>query len=217
MKVVSIGAHPDDIEMGTGGTLAMHKRRGDDTYGILCTLGGVRGDPIERHDEAKRGASVLGMRLHIIDYPVAKLNKLDPEFVKVIRKVIEDINPDRVYTHSIFDYHQIHVSVANATFVAAKSVNQVLSYEDISSTTTEFRPDAFVDITEFMNLKIMAIEQHRSQLSDRLYIQPAVMRSLANVRYVWSKVGSNPNGLAEAFMVKRFCWDPAASEQGPSF
>ena len=203
MKVVSIGAHPDDLEMGTAGTLSMHVERGDEVHGILCTLGGARGDPKDRMKEAEAAASVLGIKLHVMDYPVSKLNRFDKEFARILAKAIEEISPERIFTHSTFDYHQVHVAVAECTFKAAESVPQVLSYEVISSTSTEFRPNAFVDITKFMSLKIRALAQHKSQLADRPYIQPNVMTSLANVRYIWSKVGEDPNGLAEAFVIER--------------
>jgi hypothetical protein len=44
---------------------------------------------------------------------------------------------------------------------------------------------------------------HKSQ-SNRFYLQPNVIRSLANTRYVWGKVGENPQGLAEAFKIYKF-------------
>src|SRR5712692_10143890 len=111
MKVVCIGAHPDDIEIGTGGTLAMHKKSGDEIHGILCTLGGVRGERSEREAEAQMAAKILGMRLHILDHPVNKLNKPTSEFAKIIKRIVEDIAPDRIYTHTFHDYHQVHVTV----------------------------------------------------------------------------------------------------------
>jgi LmbE family N-acetylglucosaminyl deacetylase len=203
LKVVSIGAHPDDLEMGTAGTLAMHRKKGDSIYGILCTLGGIRGDPAGREDEARKAAELLGLRLQIIDYPVNKLNRPSHEFARVLRKYIEDIGPDRVYTHTSFDNHQVHVSVNRSSIEASRDIRQLLTYEIISSTTTDFKPNAFVDITEFIDLKIEALKLHASQYSDRFYIQAGITRSLANVRYVWSKVGSNSDGLAEAFMVHR--------------
>ena len=54
MRVVSIGAHPDDVELGMGGTLAKHSKRGDEIHIITCTLGigGTSGDPKAREKEA---------------------------------------------------------------------------------------------------------------------------------------------------------------------
>lgn len=203
MKVVSVGAHPDDIELGMGGTLAKHTARGDDAQIILCTLGGVSGDPRQREEEARKGAQVLGIKkLHILDYPVSKLNKPSIEFEKIIKKVVEEINPQRIYTHSPFDYHQVHIAISKAVSNGAKEVNQILFYEYISSTTPNFIPNAYVDITKYIDLKIKSASQHKSQ-SVRLYIKPNVIRSLANTRYISAKLGSNPSGLAEAFVINK--------------
>src|SRR5437899_7458313 len=152
MKIISVGSHPDDIEIGSGGTLAKHKSHGDSTYAILCTLGGVSGDPKQREDEALKASRILGIKkLWILDYAVSKLNKPTIEFEKSIRKIIDEVEPNRVYTHSPFDYHQVHVGVSKSVVKAANAVNQILFYETISSTTHDFKPNAFVTITQYIN------------------------------------------------------------------
>ena len=204
MKIVSIGAHPDDIEIGSGATLAKHHQMDDEVHVILCTFGGVVGEPAERRLEAETATRILGVdRIHYLDYPVSKLNKPSREFEKNIKSVIDEIMPDRIYVHSPHDYHQVHVSVSKSVCSAAKDVPQVMLYETISSTTSDFKPNAFVDITNYIDPKINSIKAHQSQ-SNRFYLQPNVIRSLANTRYVWGKVGSDPQGLAEAFAIYRF-------------
>ena len=204
LKIVCITAHPDDAEMGIGGTLAKHVDNGDDVHVILTTLGGVVGPPKKREKEARLAAHILGIDdLQILNYPVQKLNKPNLEFVKVIKGILTELGPDRIYTHTLFDYHQVHVTVAESVMHAAKEIRQVLSCEVISSTTPEFNPNAFVDITDYMDLKIKSLKVHQTQ-SNKFYIQPNVMRSLANVRYVWGKVGKNPMGYAEAFVIRKF-------------
>jgi LmbE family N-acetylglucosaminyl deacetylase len=200
--IVSIGAHPDDVELGLGGTLLKHRFMGDKVHIILCTLGGVSGDPDERKEEARRAAAILGGHLHILDYPVSKLNRASIEFGNFIGKAIDTINPDRVYVHSSFDSHQVHVAVSESVLRAIKDTKQVFFYESIASSTFEFRPNAFVDITDFIDQKIKSIDEHKSQ-SGRMYIKPNVVRSLANTRYIQSKIGSNPYGMAEAFIIHR--------------
>lgn len=205
MKVVSIGAHPDDVELGMGGTLAKHARIGDDVHIILCTLGGVSGDPGSREEEARKAASILGIfNVHVLDYPASKLNQPTLEFENIIRRILREIKPDMVYVHSPFDYHQVHSAISKATLRATRreKTERVLFYEVISSTTLDFKPNAFVDITDFIDTKIRSIEAHKSQ-ADKLYMQPGVVRSLANIRYAREKVGSNPNGYAEGFTIGR--------------
>jgi LmbE family N-acetylglucosaminyl deacetylase len=208
LKVVSIGAHPDDVELGMGGTLAKHTRIGDSVHIVLCTLGGVSGNPQEREKEARTAAYILGIsNIHILDIPASQLNRPTLEIERVLRKIINEIKPHRVYVHSIHDYHQVHVTISRVASTAAEKENikQVLYYEAAPSTTLEFKPNAYVDITEYIDLKIRSIEAHKSQ-SDRLYTQPNVIRSLANIRYVREKVGPNSNGFAEAFTIEKLAF-----------
>ena len=97
MKVVCIGAHPDDVELGMGGTIAFHVKNGDNVSIILCTLGGVSGNPKLREKEAKNSAKILGVNnLIILDYPVSKLNNPQVEFTKILRGFLNKIRPNRV-------------------------------------------------------------------------------------------------------------------------
>ena len=74
MKIVCVGAHPDDVELGMGGTITNHVKNGDRVSIILCTLGGVSGDPKSREREAYQASKVLGVNdLTILNYPVFKL------------------------------------------------------------------------------------------------------------------------------------------------
>ncbi|MEO9319530.1 MAG: PIG-L deacetylase family protein [Nitrososphaera sp.] len=203
MKILAVGAHPDDIEIGCGGTMSMHKQRGDSTHGLLCTLGGVRGDPQVRRDEAYKAAETIGFQLEILDIPVEKLNQPGAEVTKIFGRILARLRPDRIYVHSINDNHQVHVSISSCVTDAALSMDalpQIMHYETISSTTTEFRPNAFTEISAFIDVKTESINAHVTQ-ADRFYLQPGVIRSLANTRYVWGKVGPNPDGLAEAFSI----------------
>lgn len=204
-KILAIGAHPDDIEMSVGGTLIKHAQKGDDTYYILCTLGigGSSGDPKIREKETINAANILGAKLQILDFPVLKLNKTSIEFINIIKNILEKINPDRVYTHSPYDYHQVHIAVSECVSNASQNIRQVLFFEDISSVSPDFKPNAYVDISDYMDTKIKSIESHYTQ-SNKLYLQSRVIRSLGYVRYVMGKIGSNPNGIAEAFFVHRF-------------
>jgi len=204
MNVICIGSHPDDVEMGMGGTILKHTKEGDNVTIVLCTLGGASGHHRERKTEAKKAAMILGVNdLQILDYPVSKLNKPSKEFVNILRKVILKIKPERVYTHSPCDYHQVHVCVSKSSIKASKEIKQVFFYETISSTTPEFKPNAYVDITKFINKKLHSLHSHNTQ-SDRFYLSPNVIKSLANTRYVWGKVGPDSNGFAEAFTTYRY-------------
>ena len=204
-RILCIAAHPDDMEMGTGGTLAKHRSIGDDVSVVICTqgIGGACGDPKTREQEAKLAANILDVKLQCLDYPILKLNKPSREFELIIKDIVEEINPDRLYTQTPFDYHQVHTSVSKCVTNAAKNIKQMLYFEDISSVSPEFKANAYVDITDYIDLKIKCLAMHCTQ-SNKLYIQSNVTRSLGFVRYAMGKLGTNPNGLAEAFAVQKF-------------
>lgn len=207
MKIACIGAHPDDVELGMAGTVAKHSGRGDEVYIIICTLGigGECGGAKEREAEAKAAAKILNAKLQILDYPVTRLNIASNEFELTIKRVIDDISPDRLYTHSPHDYNQVHESVCECTIKGARAVPQLLFYEELASTTPQFIPNAYVDITDYIDSKIRCIETHATQ-SRKLYMQTSIVVSLARVRYVLSKMGTKPSGMAEAFGIyKLFC------------
>ena len=86
---------------------------------------------------------------------------------------------------------------------ATKNVKQLLFYEETASTTFDFKPNAFIDITNYMDSKIKSAQAHKTQ-SEKIYMHPKFLRSLANTRYVISKIGLNPNGMAEAFILYKF-------------
>lgn len=203
-KIFCIGAHPDDLELGMGGTIAKHVQSNDEVHLMVCTLGigGVSGEPELRREEAKNGANLLGAILHLIDYPVMNLNKLSKDFTNVVRRQIEGINPDRVYTHSPHDYHQIHNTVTQAVIKGIGNVKEVIYYEVLSSTTADFIPNAYVDITEHIDLKIESLNAHKSQMVKQYNFANAI-RSLAHTRYLLSKIGSKPFGMAEAFTISQ--------------
>ena len=208
MKVLCIGAHPDDAETGLGGTLAKHVDIGDDVNLLICTFGGVHGNPAERMKEAQAGASILGIqddKLRFLDYPVSKLNNPSSDFTNTLEKIVEDINPDRVYCHSPSDYHQVHVTIGTTILELSKrdTFRQLLCYEVDSSTSRDFAPNAFVDVTNYIDLKVKSILAHKSQAM-RLYTQPGVVRSHCNIRYAREKVGNNPSGMAEAFEIYKY-------------
>jgi LmbE family N-acetylglucosaminyl deacetylase len=215
MVIASIGAHPDDVELGMGGTLAKHSFRGDEIHIIICTLGigGTSGDHKTREQEAKAAAKMLNAKLHIIDFPVLKLNSPSIEFETILKSTINKIDPHRLYTHSPFDYHQVHESVSECTINAAKDVQQLLFYEIISSTTPEFRANAYVDISEYVDKKIECLGCHITQ-SSKLYMQARIIRSLAHTRYLIGKIGTKRDGMAEAFTIGRIVISSLSNIQG---
>ena len=123
--VLAIGAHPDDVEIGAGGTLLAHRAAGD-TVAILTLSRGARGgDQAMRAREAQEAADVIGARLFLDDLEDTRIQEGDPT-IGVINAVITELQPTVVYTHSVHDVHQDHRNVHRAAMVAARRVGRVL-------------------------------------------------------------------------------------------
>jgi LmbE family N-acetylglucosaminyl deacetylase len=100
------------------------------------------------------------------------------ETISMIETAIRELHPTHVYTHSAEDTHQDHRAVHGATLVAARSVPNLYCYQSPSS-TTEFKPHRFVDITHFIDKKIELIGAYKSQVDRMESIQPDVILSTA--------------------------------------
>ena len=183
--VLAIGAHPDDVEIGAGGTLLAHRAAGD-TVAILTLSRGARGgDQAMRAREAQEAADVIGARLFLDDLEDTRIQEGDPT-IGVIDAVITDLQPTVVYTHSVHDVHQDHRNVHRAAMVAARRVGRVYCFQSPSA-TIDFRPTHFVAINEHLGRKLKAIETFGSQYTVRDYMEPDLIASTA--RY-WSRYGA---------------------------
>lgn len=210
-KVLAIGAHPDDVELGCGGSLIVHADRGDDVSLLILTDGSGRPHAAGlRVDEAKAGANLLGAsRVFWGDFEDGRIPD-GKDTVELIDSVIQEIQPDVVYTHWGTDSHQDHRAVHLATLAAARRVSRILLYEAPSS--LEFRPSLYVDIGETLDRKIAALEAHVTQVQANQLVD--VEAQLAEARYRGFEARL-PHGTAEAFGVVRLVWDLPQRPVGP--
>lgn len=167
--VLALGAHPDDVELGIGGTLARLRRAGART--VLAVFS-VPGDYATRRREAERAADILGAELRIlIDAPGKRIEDFRHcDLVALLDREVKDLAPAAVLSHGGSEYHRDHVMVHEAALAA-----QRLRYFDFFTyqpnfcrpLPVAFQPRAFVDISEAIETKMRAIEAHASQFAQR--------------------------------------------------
>jgi LmbE family N-acetylglucosaminyl deacetylase len=164
MRVLAFGAHPDDIEIGMGGTIARHAAAGDRVVMAVATLPNNRDT---RRMEAARAADALGAELMILDIPLDTLGH-SRAMVKAFDKILETVAPDVIYTHWNMDSHQDHNAVSLATISASReNTCAVLMYEQTipgGIVPWAFRGQSYVDITPYMPMKMASIASHKSQI-----------------------------------------------------
>jgi LmbE family N-acetylglucosaminyl deacetylase/ActR/RegA family two-component response regulator len=194
--VLAIGAHPDDIEIGAGGTLLAHRAAGDTIAMLTMSRGAAGGDAERRVRESQQAAEVIGAQLFLKDLEDTKIPEGNPT-IALIEEVIAEVEPTVVYTHSGHDVHQDHRNVHRAAMVAAVKVGQVYCYQSPSA-TIDFHPAHFVAVDQHIGVKLSTVEIFGRQAAIRDYLDPAVIESTA--RY-WSRFGGGSH--AEAFEVVR--------------
>lgn len=197
--VLAIGAHPDDIELGCGGTLAKLTAEGVPVRALIFSRG--RRGTINDEDRAAETRGALGQigitDIHVYDFEDTKLWLHVTELIAVIEEHVRAIRPFRAYTMFHQDRHQDHRAVHEASVIACRSVGQLLGYETPSS-YPNFTPTVFQAIGERLELKVQALHSHRSQ-GARVYMQEEQIRSAANFR--GTQVGIGP---AEGFIPYKF-------------
>ncbi len=194
--ILAIGAHPDDVEIGCGATLARHKRNSDRVNILTLSFGTVGGEQEIRRRESERVAEMLNANLFWGGLSDTKISD-GQETICVIENVIREIQPDVIYTHTGKDNHQDHRNAHLATIVAARKVENVFCYQS-PSTTIDFRPTTFTDVNDFMEEKLWLIAQYESQTSKCAYLAKDLIKSTA--RY-WGRFAGNKN--VEPFEVIR--------------
>lgn len=233
VEILAVGAHPDDVELGCGGTLALLSRRGR-RVGILdLTRGeaGTRGTPETRAAEAFESAGILGALfrdgLDLGDGNLRTDRAAELEVIDAIRRR----RPRLVFAPLAFDRHPDHVRasrlVTDAAFYAglrslqtgrpAHRPQQVVYYPSSFLASPTF----LVDVTEVLQIKLAAVRAFRSQFFDPESKEPATVISspefLEGVTARARAFGQLANaGAAEGFISSRppLLADPLAAFDG---
>lgn len=198
-RVLALGAHPDDIEAGCGGTLIKYARNGHEVALMVLTEGEQGGARTTRRREQREAAECLrAKRMYWGGYPDTHL-PMDQGLIQKIERVVRQVDPHFIFVHYPDDTHQDHRHLATCTVTATRYTRNVLFYE--GPTTQNFSPTVFVDIDSTLTEKIQALEAHRSQVRktniEGLSIVD-IIRSSAHFRGIQGRVKH-----AEAFVPLR--------------
>jgi LmbE family N-acetylglucosaminyl deacetylase len=204
MRVLAVGAHPDDIELGCGGSLLRHAEGGHEVTMLVMTPGerGPQG-MISRVQEQERAARIIGAHLvwgHFRDGSVPD----GQDAVAVVDAVVREVNPDVVYVHAPHDTHQDHVATSRAATAAARRTARTLYYQ--SPSTTSFDPTVFIDVEQTLQGKLDALRAHWSQVTQCEFLDLSATE--AGCRYWGSRARI---AYAEPFETPRFLWEPVAA------
>jgi len=176
IDVVAIGAHPDDIELIAGGTIAKLTARGKRVAVIDLTRGemGTRGTPDVRAKEAEKAAGILGLVERInLDLGDGVMENTLPNRVRLIEE-IRRLRPVIVMTHHWHDLHPDHIAASEMV----RSIMYPLGIDKFPATGEPYRPNEFlffmghfafepniiVDVSDYFDTKMQAVHCYTSQL-----------------------------------------------------
>ena len=189
LRIIMIGAHPDDCDIKSGGTAALFVQMGHQVKFLSVTNGDAghmeQGGGIlakRRTAEAQEVARRLGIAYEVLDNHDGELMPTLSIRLDIIRR-IREWEADIVISHRTNDYHPDHrytgVLVQDAAFmvgvpnIAADTPplrkNPVfLYYQDHFQRPNPFRPDIVIDISSVIDEKINALDAHESQFYEWL-------------------------------------------------
>lgn len=185
MRVLAVGCHPDDLEIACGGTLRKYVEEGSEVY--MCHIANGNLGHVEimpealaeiRSRESEESGKIIGAKkvfnLNIGDTFV---NRYQKEAVDKLADVVREVRPDVIITHNEADYMQDHVETSRLVFdssfvatIAHRSVQQAafdrfvpIFYMDTLA-GVDFNPTHYVDISSQIEIKLKALNCHRSQI-----------------------------------------------------
>jgi len=189
IDILAFGAHPDDVELGCGGTVAKLISEGKTCVIIDLTRGelGTRGSDETRHEEATESAKILGVsareNLGMKDGFLDNSEEYQLSIVKMIRKY----RPEIVLANAIDDRHPDHAKaaklVSDACFLSGlrkietnvdgesqdvwrpKQIFHYIQWKDI-------KPEFVIDISEYLDKKLEACMAFKTQFYDPKSTEP---------------------------------------------
>src|SRR5688572_20804614 len=126
MNILALGSHPDDIELGCGGTLIKYAREGHHIYVMLLTDGAHGGDAKVRREEQAQSARIMGIHKVIwAGYRDTEIF-LERTLIKKIEEMVRTIEPVFFFVNHTEDTHQDHRNLARCAVSATRYTRNVL-------------------------------------------------------------------------------------------
>jgi len=167
--ILVFGAHPDDLEIGMGGTISKLITLGYNVIMVIATLPNFTSvdKKDERKLEAKSSATVLGCTTpKFLDLPPEEI-VFGRRMVSLIDSLIKEYNASTVFTQWIGDSHQDHQILTQSVIAASRDINNLYMYETTipgGLTEKSFRPQLFIDITKEIENKKKSLQCFKSQI-----------------------------------------------------
>ena len=169
-NILVLAPHPDDDVIGCGGILAIYQKKGAKIT-IVYMTDGRKGNPkydenalvVQRREEARKATAVIGIdKLMFLDNRDTELSAT-PKTVKELQDILHEVRPEAVFLPFLLDNHQDHRATNDILIKSSFTYKAPLTCYGYEIWTPIATPNFFVNITDQIEVKRQAIEQHRSQ------------------------------------------------------
>lgn len=222
-SVLAIGAHPDDVEFGAGGTLAKWATAGCVVHHLVCTDGSkgtwdVHADTValvaRRHDEQRAAARQLSAdntgEVVFLDHVDGELDS-SLEVRSQVARVIRELRPEVVFGHDPWKLYRLHPDHRHAGLLACEAIvaardphfyreHQLPHHRPAALLLWEAeRPNHVEDVSAFVDRKLAALEAHVSQFESTMKAtdESQIEAFRDRVRLRLAELGQ-PHGVAAA-------------------
>ena len=176
-RVLFVGAHPDDIELGCGALLHQIAQKSE----VLCvTLSDNQKNPLLKNlvNEHYASMDTLGVpreRVILESFTTRTFPDARQEILEYLLRLRRDFQPDIVFTHTQQDIHQDHNAVTGEALRAYRGIT-VLGF-DVVRSSHGFFPNFFVAVSEEdVQKKLAALGQYKTY-QDKYYFQQELLRA----------------------------------------
>jgi len=169
-RVLVLSPHPDDDIIGCGGTIYNYHLIGSEVTAVFMTDGRKGNSRYKedalvsiRKEEARRAAAIIGVdRLIFLDNRDSELSA-SPKTINELSETLGDLKPEAVFLPFFMDNHHDHIATSQIFFSAVRSHTSFMCYSYGIWTPLPFF-NVVSDITACLDTKILALNEHKSQL-----------------------------------------------------
>ena len=179
-RILAVGAHPDDVELGCSGSLLRFMAQGAEVDIVVARNDNaprpsVRRSREQMQQEYKASEKILGIKFKMLDNPISEdgrpILERDSHTVQQMDEHVQSKDYDLVITHSPGDHHQDHQNtfhIVNSALRRYQGEFWLMEGGPYSNKNQQFRPNVFVDISEYIDKKLELIGCYQSYFSDIL-------------------------------------------------
>ena len=201
LKVLCLGAHSDDIEIGCGGTILRLVKEAPEAHFYWLVLSGNK----DRAQEARESATsfllpIKKKTVDVQDFRESYFPFIGAEIKDYFEKIKNNFVPDIVFTHSVNDAHQDHQLASKLTWNTFRN-HFILEYEIPKYEGDLVTPNLYTHISATdVEKKIDLICNLFKTQKEKTWFSKETFRSIMKIRGIEC---NSPSGYAEAFHCKK--------------